>query len=73
MKPIERAIEAKQTQTALADSIGCHQSLISAWVTGRKQVAARWCLPIERATKGVVTRYDLRPDIFGEPEDRGAA
>ena len=72
MKAIELAIKAKKTQGALAESIGVHQSLVSAWLTGRKQVAAHWCLPIERATRGAVTRYDLRPDIFGAPQEREA-
>jgi hypothetical protein len=25
------------------------------------------CLPVEQALDGVVTRYQLRPDVFGEP------
>jgi DNA-binding transcriptional regulator YdaS (Cro superfamily) len=36
-------------------------------------VPADRCLPIERATGGAVTRYDLRPDIFGDAPDGAPA
>jgi len=33
---------------------------------GHKQAGAKLAGAIEQATNGAVTRYDLRPDIFGE-------
>lgn len=63
MKTITDAVGAAGGQAALAKLLGVNPSLISQWVTGRLQVAARHCLAIESATG--VTRYDLRPDVFG--------
>lgn len=55
----------------LADEVGTVPDYL--W-----QIASGWrgkrpsrvmALAIERATNGAVTRYDLRPDIFGEAPD----
>lgn len=74
MNAIQMAVKAKSTQEKLAQSLGVTQGLVSAWVTGRKKIAPHWCLPIEQSTNGVVTRYDLRPDIFGSaPQECGGA
>lgn len=73
MTAIASAVDAAGGQLALAAKLHVHPSLISQWVTGRLDVAARHCLPIEEATDGKVTRYDLRPDIFGQPEKRKRA
>ncbi|MFS1524476.1 helix-turn-helix domain-containing protein [Microbulbifer sp. 2304DJ12-6] len=73
MNAIQIAVRAKRTQAKLAQSLGVTQGLVSAWVTGRKKIAPHWCLPIEQSTNGVITRYDLRPDIFGPvPEEQGS-
>lgn len=40
-------------------------SLLSQWKTGVRRVPAEHCRAIEQATNGAVTRYDLRPDVFG--------
>jgi DNA-binding transcriptional regulator YdaS (Cro superfamily) len=41
-----------------------------------KQAGPKLARAIEHATDGVVTRYDLRPDVFGEapaqPAEQGA-
>lgn len=65
MKTIADAVNAVGGQVALAKQLGVNPSLISQWVTGRLKVAARHCLSIESATSGAVTRYDIRPDVFG--------
>lgn len=65
MRTITDAVNAVGGQVALAKQLGVNPSLISQWVTGRLKVAARHCLSIELATVGAVTRYDLRPDVFG--------
>ncbi|WP_406828140.1 helix-turn-helix domain-containing protein [Microbulbifer sp. ARAS458-1] len=70
MKPIERAIKVVGTQEQLAHALGLkYQSSISQWVTGRRPVPPMQCLPIEKATGGAVTRYELRPDVFGPAPD----
>lgn len=64
MKPIEKAIKALGSQQALADALGVTQGAISQWLQ-RESVPAARCRQIEEATAGVVTRYELRPDVFG--------
>lgn len=39
---------------------------VQKWVRSGEVPPLR-CIPAEQATKGEVTRYDLRPDIFGTP------
>lgn len=67
MDAISEAVNAVGGQAALAKHLGVNPSLISQWVTCRLKVAARHCLAIEAATGGKVTRYALRPDVFGPP------
>lgn len=69
MTPIEAAIKAAGTQQALADAIGIRSASISEW-------KSRGCVPAERvlAVESVtgVSRYALRPDVFG-PAPHGEA
>ena len=66
MKPIQRAIKLVGTQQKLADALGLKsQGQVTQWVTGRRPVPPKQCIPIELATGGKVTRYELRPDVFG--------
>ncbi|GAB2879203.1 transcriptional regulator [Microbulbifer echini] len=67
MNAIKNAVNKVGTQARLAELLGVTQGMVSAWSTGRKKVAPHWCSQIERATDKTVTRYELRPDIFGEP------
>lgn len=73
MDAIKDAISRMGTQRKLAELLDIPPACVSQWVNGYRRVPAQHCVPIEKATDGAVTRYDLRPDIFGEPEDRGAA
>ena len=66
---IAAAVAAAGSQTELARRIGCSQVFVHQMLRGRRAVSARLCLPIERATGGAVTRYELRPDVFGDPRD----
>jgi len=72
MDAIQRAVEIVGTQTELARRIGATQGQVSHWVVGFKPVPPNRCIPIEKATEGQVTRYELRPDIFGERPDVAA-
>lgn len=69
-QPISRAIATLGSQSALASGLGVTQGLISQWSTGRLKVPAERCIAIEQATNGAVTRYELRPDVFGQPANR---
>ncbi len=48
-------------QAKLAATLGISQVLISQWSTGSRSTPIERCYPIEQATKGEVTRKDLRP------------
>lgn len=66
-QPLDKAVEALGTQAALARFLGVKPPTVSQWINEQRPVPPRFCIPIEEATGGAVTRYDLRPDIFGEP------
>lgn len=73
---LSRAIEIFDgTQEQFAEELGgLSQSTISSYVTGRRKVPPVHCRKIEAMTNGQVTRYQLRPDVFGEqPETSKAA
>ena len=60
---LKRAITNIKTATALASEIGVTSQAISQW----DQVPAERVLAVERATG--VSRYELRPDIYGPPPE----
>lgn len=47
--------------TSLSKAISAHAPDVSRWATGERPVPIPFGLPIERATKGLVTRQDLFP------------
>lgn len=59
-----RASVSCGSQLALAKAVGVAPAQVSQWVNGVRPVPAHYCLAIERATKGEVTRADLRPDDY---------
>ena len=76
---IKKAIEIFGTQSNLAKAINeteylkdkdlnANQSTVWQWLHGYKdkRPSAIYAIAIEHATEGEVSRYDLRPDIFGE-------
>ena len=68
------AISICQSQSCLARKIGVGQPYIWNWLNrSNGRVPAEYCLAIEEATLGQVTRYDLRPDVFGEAPEKDAA
>lgn len=73
MTAIKKAIDLAGGQAALSKKINVHASFISQWVTGRRPIPAEHCRAIEAAVDGQVTRYDLRPDVFGTAEEQYAA
>lgn len=71
--PLDRVIEIVGNQEELAAALGIKSPSISGW-RSRDRVPADRCISIEQATGGKVTRYELRPDVFGEqPKTRRKA
>lgn len=66
MKIADYLKERSLSQQAFAEQVGVTQSRVSQWLAGERIPAER-AASIERATAGAVTRYDLRPDVFGAP------
>ena len=62
----EYVSQERGLQNRLARDLKISPVLISQWSSGARRVPAERCLPIEEATNGAVTRYELRPDVFGE-------
>lgn len=68
MSPLSKAIKVCGSQSELARQIGdgIKTGHIYYWL--KNTVPAKRCIAIEQATGGKVTRYDLRPDVFGKRE-----
>jgi DNA-binding transcriptional regulator YdaS (Cro superfamily) len=69
---IKRAISICGGQVALAQKIGVSQPAVHNWLKGITPVGPRFVIPIEAATGGQVSRYDLRPDIYPPIEKKSA-
>lgn len=57
-----KACEAAGGQAELARKLGVSPSAIQQWRTGLRPIPIQYCSAIEKATGGLVTRKDLRPD-----------
>lgn len=69
---LQRSCEAVGGQKALADLIGTTQSQVWFWLKrSKKGVPAEYCAKIEEATKGEVSKHELRPDLY--PADKRPA
>lgn len=62
---LDQAIGLFPSQSDFAARIGIRCASVSGW-RKRQKVPANRCLAIEEATAGKVTRYQLRPDVFGD-------
>lgn len=62
MKALQTAIDTVGGVGKLATAIGVGQPAISNWRARGTIPDAAHCVAIERATNGVVSRRDLRPD-----------
>lgn len=69
--PIQRAIDLLGP-SALAKAIGVTPQFITSLGGGERPVPPGRCIAIEAATDGRVTRYELRPDVFGSSPDKAA-
>jgi DNA-binding transcriptional regulator YdaS (Cro superfamily) len=61
---INRAIEECGSMAALAKKLGVTKGLVWQWSHGLLPVPGHRCLAVEKACNAVVTRYELRPDIY---------
>lgn len=61
----ERLSQAKFAERMTAAGFPTTQALVSQWESGAVEISAERCAQIEQVTAGVVTRIELRPDIFG--------
>lgn len=52
--------------TDLAKGVGAHIPDVSRWAKGKRLCPTWRCLSIEKYTKGLVTRKDLRPHDFAK-------
>jgi DNA-binding transcriptional regulator YdaS (Cro superfamily) len=68
MDLIKKSCDIVGGQSRLAEELGVTPGFVYQLVKGIKPLPARLALPIERATGGAVTRYELRPDIY-PPDD----
>jgi DNA-binding transcriptional regulator YdaS (Cro superfamily) len=61
---LRRAVDLRRSQSALARDIGFTQGSVWRWLNGT-EVPAKAAIAIEKATKGAVTKEEIRPDLFG--------
>jgi len=52
----------------VAEDLGCHPSAVKLWAYKQRQVSGRLAIPLERATAGLVTRVETRPDLYPTEE-----
>ncbi len=64
---LQRAIDLAGSQVGLAKMVGVVPMAVTNWK--RRGVPIEQALAIEKALGGVVTRQELRPDIFGRGEE----
>jgi DNA-binding transcriptional regulator YdaS (Cro superfamily) len=72
MKAIDKAIKKAGGLSALADKLGIRPQTVWNW-QDRGKVPPDHAIAVEEATEGAVTRYELRPDIFGKDPERAGA
>lgn len=71
MNGIQRAILIAGSQEKLAEMLGVKQQTVSWWVSSKKgAVPIARAIEIEQVLDKKVSRYELRPDIFGSVPDQ---
>jgi len=61
---IELAVFAAGGQSALAKKLGLNHQVVQSWVS-KNRVPADRVLAVEAAVNDYVSRYELRPDVYG--------
>lgn len=70
IEALKKAIGILGSQAEAARAVGVKQPSISFIVTKGERVPAEWCIPLERATEGQITRHQLRPDLYPDDDDQ---
>jgi len=76
LSPIERVFEILGGPSAIAKRFADENGKpLRAWAVSkwRRRVPPGRCVPLEEMTGGRVTRYQLRPDVFGLDPRRSEA
>ncbi|EBV7178741.1 TPA: transcriptional regulator [Salmonella enterica subsp. enterica serovar Thompson] len=60
---VEKVISAAGSQKALSELVGHPQSLISAWLNGKRRVSVDAVPLMANISKGEVLPHQLRPDL----------
>jgi DNA-binding transcriptional regulator YdaS (Cro superfamily) len=61
------------SQAAVARIVGVEQPSVHYILAKAEKVPAEWCIPIEKATDGQITRHQLRPDLYPQESQEAAA
>jgi DNA-binding transcriptional regulator YdaS (Cro superfamily) len=69
MSTFEKLVAHFGTQRDLAKALGISPQSINKW---KQQIPAERVLDVERLCDSAVTRYEMRPDVFGRPEEAAA-
>lgn len=67
MSPLDNAIDIAGGTAALARALEVTPQVVSNWK--KRGVPAEYCRAVEAAVGSSVTRYELRPDVFGSAPD----
>lgn len=59
-------LKGRGSAISLANQIGVSAFDVCMWRNGKRPVPIKYCIAIENATKGAVTRKDLRPNDYWE-------
>lgn len=71
--PLQRAVDIAGGQSALGSMINRAQGHVYYWLYRAKNgCPPNVAIEIEAALDGQITRYDLRPDIFGRKPEEAA-
>lgn len=77
LNALTRAVDLAGGQSELArrlqaQGLQVKQQNIDYWIRFSKKAPGKFARGIETATDGQVTRYELRPDVFGDTPERVA-
>lgn len=79
MNPLDQIVAMFDSQTDFAEKLTAtlkrrgisrvvSQQNVSYWVQNPSSFPAECCIPAEELSEGVVTRYQLLPNVFGSAE-----
>jgi len=70
---LKQAVEAIGSASAAARALGITPQAVSEILRKGRQAPAEWCIPLEKATDGKISRHDLRPDLYPVEQSEAAA